>query len=87
VRQHLVPAAVCRHPGPVRGDRRAAVEIDEIQRRDDAGLFLVDPLSLREFIDFRTGYRYGDRLPDFLDVEKARAAELLLEDLGLADQG
>lgn len=93
------------------------VFIDEIQRRDDAGLFLkglqdmatpyrfivsgsgsvdlkariresmvgrkrvyeVYPLSLREFINFRTGYRYVDRLPDFLDVEKDRAAELLLE--------
>ncbi len=93
------------------------VFIDEIQRREDAGLFLkglqdmatsyrfivsgsgsvdlkariresmvgrkrvyeVYPLSLREFINFRTGYRYIDRLPDFLDVEKERAAELLLE--------
>jgi len=93
------------------------VFIDEIQRREDAGIFLkglqdlglpykyivsgsgsvdlkakvkesmlgrkrtyeIYPLSLREFVDFRTGYRYADRLPDFFALEKARTAELLLE--------
>lgn len=93
------------------------VFIDEIQRREDAGVFLkglqdlglpykfiasgsgsvdlkakvkesmlgrkrvyeVYPLSLREFVNFRTGYRYADRLPDFFALEQARAAELLLE--------
>jgi predicted AAA+ superfamily ATPase len=91
--------------------------LDEIQRRDDAGLFLkglqdlatpykfiasgsgsvdlkakiresmvgrqrvyeVYPLSLREFVDFRTGYRYSDRLAAFFAVETARSAELLME--------
>ncbi|WP_298268752.1 AAA family ATPase [Geobacter sp.] len=93
------------------------VFIDEIQRREDAGLFLkglqdlglpykfivsgsgsvdlkakvkesmvgrkrvyeVYPLSLTEFVNFRTGYRYADRLPDFFALETARSAGLLTE--------
>jgi uncharacterized protein len=93
------------------------VFIDEIQRLEDAGVFLkglqdlgrpckyivsgsgsvdlkakvkesmlgrkriyeIYPLSLREFVDFRTGYRYADRLSDFFELEKERSAELLLE--------
>ena len=93
------------------------VFLDEIQRREDAGLFLkgmqdlglpykfiasgsgsvdlkakikesmlgrkrvyeVYPLSLGEFVDFRTGYRYTDRLPDFFALEKIRSEDLLLE--------
>jgi len=93
------------------------VFLDEIQRREDAGLFLkgmqdlglpykfiasgsgsvdlkakikesmlgrkrvyeVYPLSLREFVDFRTGYRYTDRLPDFFALEKTHSEDLLLE--------
>src|SRR3972149_2465751 len=93
------------------------VFLDEIQRREDAGLFLkgmqdlglpykfiasgsgsvdlkakiresmlgrkrvyeVYPLSLREFVDFRTGYRYSDRLADFFALEKTHSEDLLLE--------
>ncbi len=93
------------------------VFIDEVQRLQDAGVFLkglqdrktpykfivsgsgsvdlkakvkesmvgrkrvyeVFPLSLREFVDHRTGYQYSDRLGDFMAVEKARADELMLE--------
>src|SRR3972149_4741429 len=93
------------------------VFLDEIQRREDAGLFLkgmqdlglpykfiasgsgsvdlkakikesmlgrkrvyeVYPLSLGEFVDCRTGYRYTDRLPDFFALEKTRSEDLLLE--------
>ena len=93
------------------------VFIDEIQRKENAGLFLkgiqdqrmpfkfivsgsgsvdlkakikesmlgrkriydVFPLSLLEFVNYRTGYRYSDRLPDFVSLEQARAADLLLE--------
>lgn len=93
------------------------VFIDEIQRMEDAGLFLkgiqdrglpykfivsgsgsvdlkakikesmlgrkrvyeVYPLSLLEFVNFKTDYRYADRLPDFFTLEKARSADLLLE--------
>ncbi|MBK5274145.1 MAG: ATP-binding protein [Desulfuromonadales bacterium] len=99
------------------GDAPCFVFIDEIQRREDAGIFLkglqdmgrpckyivsgsgsvdlkakvkesmlgrkriyeIYPLSLREFVDFRTGYRYADRLSDFFELEKERSAELLLE--------
>jgi predicted AAA+ superfamily ATPase len=93
------------------------VFLDEIQRREDAGLFLkglqdlgtpykfivsgsgsvdlkarvresmvgrkrmyeVLPLSLAEFVNHRTGYRYSDRLPDFWAVEAAQCDELLSE--------
>jgi len=93
------------------------VFLDEIQRREDAGLFLkglqdlgtpykfivsgsgsvdlkarvresmvgrkrmyeVLPLSLSEFVNHRTGYRYSDRLPDFFAVEAAQCDELLSE--------
>lgn len=99
------------------GNTPGFVFIDEIQRREDAGVFLkglqdlgrpckyivsgsgsvdlkakvkesmlgrkrvyeIYPLSLREFVAFRTGYRYADRLPDFFALEKALSAELLLE--------
>ena len=93
------------------------VFIDEIQRLEDAGIFLkgiqdlglpykfivsgsgsvdlkakikesmlgrkrvyeVVPLSLLEFADFKTDYRYADRLPDFFALEKGRSDDLLLE--------
>ena len=93
------------------------VFIDEIQRREDAGLFLkglqdldtpykfiasgsgsvdlkakiresmvgrkriyeVFPLSLIEFVNFRTGYRYADRLSAFFAVETAQSGALLSE--------
>lgn len=93
------------------------VFIDEIQRLEDAGIFLkgiqdmglpykfivsgsgsvdlkakikesmlgrkriyeVVPLSLLEFANFKTGYRYADHLPDFFALEKGRSADLLLE--------
>lgn len=93
------------------------VFIDEIQRKEDAGLFLkgiqdrgllfklivsgsgsvdlkarikesmlgrkrvydVYPLSLKEFVNYRTGYRYEDRLADFIDVETVRAVQLMEE--------
>lgn len=99
------------------GQTHGYVFIDEIQRLQNAGVFLkglqdrgtpykfivsgsgsvdlkanvkesmlgrkrvyeVFPLSLREFIDHRTGYRYSDRLGDFLSVETGRADELMLE--------
>ncbi len=93
------------------------VFIDEIQRLEDAGIFLkglqdrkppwkfvvsgsgsvdlkakikesilgrkrvyeVFPLSLQEFINHRTEYRYADRLQEFLGLEKRRSKELLQE--------
>ncbi len=93
------------------------VFIDEIQRKEDAGLFLkglydmelsykfvvsgsgslelrekmreslvgrkrefiVTPITLLEFIDYRTEYRYTDRLNNFFKVEKDYAERLLRE--------
>jgi len=93
------------------------VFIDEIQRREDAGLFLkgiqdlglpfklivsgsgsvdlkakikesmlgrkrvyeIYPLSLLEFANFRTDYRYVDRLSGFFALEPERSASLLIE--------
>jgi len=93
------------------------VFIDEIQRMENAGIFLkgiqdlglpykfivsgsgsvdlkakikesmlgrkriyeVYPLSLLEFVNFKTDYRYADRLPDFFALEKTRSFDLLLE--------
>jgi predicted AAA+ superfamily ATPase len=99
------------------GSGPAFVFIDEIQRLENAALFLkgiqdlglpykfivsgsgsvdlkakikesmlgrkrvyeVYPLSLLEFVNYKTGYRYADRLPDFFALEKAHSADLLLE--------
>lgn len=42
-------------------------------------VYEVYPLSLAEFINHRTAYRYAERMGDFLEVEKERAAALLME--------
>jgi len=93
------------------------VFIDEIQRKENAGLFLkglqdlglpyklivsgsgsidlkarvkesmlgrkrlyeVYPLSLLEFVNYRTGYRYQDRLADFFELERENSTSLLME--------
>jgi hypothetical protein len=99
------------------GKQKGFVFIDEIQRKEDAGLFLkgiydmnlpykfivsgsgsvelkekiheslvgrkmvfeLSTLSFEEFINFKTGYRYEDRLADFFPVEIEKAYELLEE--------
>lgn len=99
------------------GSGQGFVFIDEIQRMENAGLFLkgiqdlglpykfivsgsgsvdlkakikesmlgrkrvyeVYPLSLLEFVNYKTDYRYADHLSDFFALEKARSADLLLE--------
>jgi len=99
------------------GTAHGFVFIDEIQRREDAGLFLkgiqdrglpyklivsgsgsvdlkakikesmlgrkrvyeVYPLSLLEFVAFRTDYRYQERFPAFFELEQERSAALLME--------
>lgn len=99
------------------GKKQGFVFIDEIQRKEDAGLFLkgiydmglpykfivsgsgslelkerihesltgrkrvfeVSTLTFKEFIDFRTGYRYEKKLSDFFDVEREKAEVLLDE--------
>ncbi|MDA8157584.1 MAG: ATP-binding protein [Deltaproteobacteria bacterium] len=99
------------------GKDRAFVFIDEIQRKENAGLFLkgiydmhlphkfivsgsgslelkekiheslagrkrifeVNPLSFKEFVNFKTDYKYADRLSDYFKIEKETAKKLLLE--------
>lgn len=99
------------------GSGHGFVFIDEIQRMENAGLFLkgiqdmglpykfivsgsgsvdlkarikesmlgrkrvyeVYPLSLLEFINYKTDYRYVERLPDFFALEKNLSADLLME--------
>ena len=93
------------------------VFIDEIQRKDDAGLFLkgifdmktpykfvvsgsgslelrakisesmagrkqlfaVDPISFKEFVNFKTNYQYEDKLVDFFKLEALKTDRLLSE--------
>lgn len=99
------------------GRDRAFVFIDEIQRKENAGLFLkgifdmrtpykfiisgsgslelkakipesmagrkqlfvIDPISFEEFVNFKTHYQYEDRLKDFFALEKGRIERLLAE--------
>ncbi len=99
------------------GEKRGFVFIDEIQRKENAGLFLkgihdlnlpykfivsgsgsVDlkakikesmvgrkrvyelyPVSLTEFIHFKTDYRYEDNLFDFISSEKPKLDQFLSE--------
>lgn len=99
------------------GKGKAFVFIDEIQRKENAGLFLkgifdrgtpykfiisgsgslelkakipesmagrkqmfvVDPISFEEFVNFKTNYQFEDKLKDFFSIERARAERLLAE--------
>jgi len=99
------------------GETKAYLFIDEIQRKENAGLFLkglydmklpykfilsgsgslelkakivesmagrkrfftIDPLSFEEFVNFKTGYRYQDKLNDFFTIEKRQTLSLLEE--------
>lgn len=99
------------------GKKRGYVFIDEIQRREDAGIFLkglydlnlpykfivsgsgslelkekiheslvgrkrifeLNTVSFEEFVNFKTGYRYRESLPEFFALEKGRTQELLSE--------
>ena len=99
------------------GKRRGFVFIDEIQRKEEAGLFLkgiydmnppykfivsgsgsvelkekihesltgrkrlfeLSTLSFEEFVNFKTEYRYENRLSDFFVVESSKICELLEE--------
>ena len=42
-------------------------------------VYEIYPLSLREFLNFKTDYRYADRLPAFFALEQGRCNELLTE--------
>ncbi len=99
------------------GEQRSYVFIDEIQRKENAGLFLkglydmglpykfivsgsgsleikaklkeslagrkkqfvLHPISFRELVDYRTEYKFSDRLKEFLKVENRRSYDLLVE--------
>jgi len=99
------------------GRKKGFVFIDEIQRKENAGLFLkglydinlpykfivsgsgsldlkeniheslagrkrvfqMGTVTFREFVDFKTEYRYSGRLEDFFDIEKERSLALLGE--------
>ncbi len=99
------------------GNNRGYVFIDEIQRKENAGLFLkgiydrglpykfivsgsgsielkekiheslagrkiifeIRPISFFEFVNFKTAYRYQDKLEDYFSVEKSKSLEFLEE--------
>ncbi len=99
------------------GKHKGYVFIDEIQRKENAGLFLkglydmdlpykfivsgsgsmelkekihesllgrkrlfeLNTLSLREFINYRTGYRYEGKLSSFFRIDRQRAMTLFME--------
>jgi len=99
------------------GSRGGFVFIDEIQRKENAGLFLkgiydmmlpykfiisgsgsielkekiheslagrkrlfeVWTVSFLEFVNYRTNYKYEDRIDDFFEVETQKTKELLIE--------
>ena len=103
------------------GENRGYVFIDEIQRKENAGIFLkgiydlnlpykfivsgsgslelkekiqeslvgrkrvfeLNPISFDEFVNFKTNYRYENKLIDFFDIEKERTEHFLNEYLGL----
>jgi uncharacterized protein len=99
------------------GRSRGYVFIDEIQRKENAGLFLkgiydmqtpykfiisgsgsvelkekvheslsgrkrmfeLNTVTLKEFINFKTGYRYEDRISKYFQVQKIEGVSLLME--------
>lgn len=99
------------------GEGRAYIFIDEIQRKENAGIFLkgifdrhlsykfivsgsgslelkskiiesmagrkrifiINPLSFEEFVNFKTNYQYENKLKDFFRVEEQRTQNLLEE--------
>jgi predicted AAA+ superfamily ATPase len=103
------------------GSKKGYVFIDEIQRKENAGLFLkgiydlnvpykmiisgsgsielkekvheslvgrkrifeLNTVSFEEFVNFRTTYRYEDRLSGFFSIEAHKTTDLLVEYLNL----
>jgi hypothetical protein len=99
------------------GEKKGFVFIDEIQRKENAGVFLkgiydmnlpykfivsgsgsvelkekiheslvgrkrifeLSTLSFEEFVNFRTNYKYENRLLDFFEIEKEKSQQLLEE--------
>ena len=42
-------------------------------------LFIIDPVSFEEFVNFKTNYQYEDRLNDFFRLEEGKTTRLLSE--------
>lgn len=42
-------------------------------------IFIINPISLEEFVNFKTDYHYEDKLQDFFEIEQGRALGLLEE--------
>lgn len=99
------------------GKERGYVFIDEIQRKENAGIFLkgiydlnlpykfivsgsgslelkekiheslvgrkrifeLNPVSFKEFVNFKTDYRYEEKIDEFFDIEKTKTENLLNE--------
>lgn len=99
------------------GHKKGVVFIDEIQRKENAGLFLkglydkglpykfvvsgsgslelkekiheslagrkrvfeLNPVNFNEFVDYKTGYQYSNRMEEYCSVQKAEALNLLKE--------
>ena len=99
------------------GDRRGYVFIDEIQRKENAGIFLkgiydldlphkfvvsgsgsfelkekiheslvgrkriflLNPVSFEEYVDFKTGHQYEGKLNRYFDIEKDKTESFLSE--------
>jgi len=99
------------------GKKQGYVFIDEIQRKENAGLYLkgifdmnlpykfivsgsgsielkekmheslvgrkrlfeLNPVSFEEFVDFKTDYRYENKITEFLEIEKSKVNSLLDE--------
>ena len=102
------------------GNKKGFVFVDEIQRKENAGLFLkgiydsginhklivsgsgslelkekikeslagrkrifeLNTLNFEEFVNFKTNYKYEDRILDFFEIEKIKTYQLLDEFLG-----
>jgi len=43
------------------------------------GLFELNPVSFEEFVDFKTDYRYENKITEFLEIEKSKVNSLLDE--------
>lgn len=59
-----------------------SIELKERIHESLAGrkrIFELNTLSFEEFVNYKTEYRYEDKLPDFFDVERGKAKELLDE--------
>jgi len=103
--------------GTVLGGEKGYVFIDEIQRKEDAGIFIkgiydmrlpykfvitgsgsielkekvyeslagrkrlfeIYPLSFEEFVNYKTKYKYEDKLENYLDINKDERKDLLEE--------